>query len=174
MPRVKAGLPIMTIAAPVKPSRLLQRASMLILPVAACAGMALLWASATQRSMWIDEWFTYTSSRQSTLSGVLAQVMSTERQPPLDWVLVHLWMGLGGVNELWVRTFSILWVLISAALLYLITVRLRSPATARLAAALLLLSPLVIMYGPMIRYYSFAMATVLACTLAYLHYLQSP
>src|SRR4051812_31816201 len=104
-------MPIITITAPVRPLRLRRRASTLILPVAACAGMAFLWASATQRSMGIDEWFTYTSSRQSTLSGVLAQVMSTERQPPLDWVLVHLWMGLGGVNELWLRTFSILWVL---------------------------------------------------------------
>src|SRR2546430_1390396 len=107
MLREKAGPPIMTVTAPYKPLRLRQRASMLILPVAACAGMALLWASATQRSMWIDEWFTYTDSRQSTLSGVLAQVMSTERQPPLHYVLVRLWMGLGGVNELWLRTFSI-------------------------------------------------------------------
>ncbi|HWZ60413.1 MAG TPA: hypothetical protein VNW46_15645 [Gemmatimonadaceae bacterium] len=64
--------------------------TLLLLAVAALAN----WNSA-HKSLWTDEAYTLTTVGHS-LAGTLSQSLHFELQPPVYFVLLHLWMALGG------------------------------------------------------------------------------
>jgi 4-amino-4-deoxy-L-arabinose transferase-like glycosyltransferase len=116
-----------------------------------------------QQSMWIDEWFT----QERAVGGwavLMADVIATERRPPLHFALVKFWVQLTGETEYAMRLLSIAAVLVSSALVYALGRRLLGKAAATWALWLLALSPFWLLYGRMIRAYSLTMALALLLT----------
>lgn len=116
-----------------------------------------------QQSMWIDEWFTQARATDNW-EVLIANVIASERRPPLHYVLVKLWIQLAGETEYAMRLLSIAAVLVSGALLYALGRRLLGKTAATWALWLVALSPFWLLYGRMIRAYSLTMALALLLT----------
>ncbi len=121
----------------------------------------LLWLGFTLRiwglnaqSLWRDE---VDSLRFATMSlaDYLAQFSLSGQNGPLYFLLLRGWIALSGSQAAFSLRFgSVLWGVLSVALLYALMRRLRGPATARRAALLLALSPYAIWYAQEVRMYT--------------------
>lgn len=128
------------------------------------ANWALLLAGLAQQSLWVDEWYTRYSLRQPW-AGLLPSIEAIERRPPFYYALLKLWSEVAGGEELALRLWSVVMVVLAVALLYALGVRLFDRRTALVAAWLLALSPFWLLYGRMIRSYSLTMLLALLATL---------
>lgn len=124
---------------------------------------ALALTALARQSMWIDEWFTQARAADGW-DVLLADVVATERRPPLYFVLVWLWAQLAGHEEYAMRLLSIGAVLVTCALIYVLARRLLGARGALWALWLLALSPFWLLYGRMIRAYSLTMCLALLVT----------
>src|SRR5207245_2290261 len=103
---------------------------------------------------------------------VVSFVAQSERRPPLYFILLWLWSGLAGTQEFALRYFSLWFTTLTVPLTYALARQLRNffpglpPAWPKYALLLSALSPVLALYGVMLRYY--ALVICLATLLLYL------
>jgi len=107
-------------------------------------------AAAVQKSYWEDEAFTATVA-QYDLSIIPEK---THIHPPLYFLSAALWGRVFGFQELDLRSLSIVFVLLSIFLAYLLGRELFDENAGLISALLLAFSPLYLTYGHNARYYS--------------------
>ncbi|MEI6503015.1 MAG: hypothetical protein WCP21_18555, partial [Armatimonadota bacterium] len=126
------------------------------------------------RALWTDEGYSLSAG------GPLPHaVFGDASHPPGYPLLLHYWLHLApqaawgrwhgvSASDGWLRAFSVPWALLTWWLGWLIASRLGLKREGVLAAWLMALSPLVLTYFRLGRYYSMAAALTMLCLLALL------
>ncbi len=119
------------------------------------------------KSLWTDELFTAEWALLS-LKGVI-QHTAADYHPPLYFLLVNSWTNWAGHTDFALRWPSVASAWLSVAVLYRLGRDWGGRGVGRLSAALWGISPLLILYGRMARYYSLAALLGLfsTCALCY-------
>lgn len=125
---------------------------------------ALQFADLGGKSLWDDEVTTVTIARNDSVEDVYTAYRASERQPPLHYLLLHGWTRLAGSSDWAVRVPSALFSIASVLLLGWIGVRVAGRRVGLLAAYLLAISPSLLLFGTMARYYAQALFLVLLST----------
>jgi Dolichyl-phosphate-mannose-protein mannosyltransferase len=126
------------------------------------------------KSLWDDEATTVTIANKGSLGEVYAAYRSSERQPPLHYFVLHGWTRIAGTSDWAVRIPSALFSVASVLLIAWLGWRVASRRVGLLAAYLLAISPFLVLFGPMARYYSMALFLVLLSTTLLLEALLRP
>jgi len=115
---------------------------------------ALLFFDLGAKSMWIDEYTSVEIAARPSLSAVTQGVLEGfQRQPPGYFWLLHLWIRLVGTEDGAVRVLSA-WMGLGAVLLTFVLGRQLDQPDAGIAASYLLaISPTLVLYARMARYY---------------------
>lgn len=100
---------------------------------------------------WFDETFTLWTVRAGLPS--MFRLLALDTHPPLHSLLVWGWRAIGGENELWLKSLSIIFGLGTIAALYGFTRELFGARTALLAAALLALHRTAVYFSQEARSY---------------------
>lgn len=107
---------------------------------------------ATRVPLWFDETYTLWIARLG-LPGMLP-ALGADIHPPLHFVLVWLWRGLGGESEVWLRTLSVLFGVATVAVTWGLTRDTFGRGAALLAALLLTLHRTHIHMSQEVRMYA--------------------
>ena len=116
------------------------------------------------KSLWDDEVTTVTIANGDSVDDVYTAYRASERQPPLHYFLLHAWTRLAGTSDWAVRVPSALFSIASVVVLAWIGARVASRRVGLLAAYLLAISPCLLLFGSMARYYAQALFLVLLST----------
>lgn len=129
-----------------------------LLPFAAIVALALALqlADLGARSLWFDEIYTVRIAGAPTLDELWASYRESERQPPLHYLLLRAWMSIAGSGDAAVRVPFAVLAAGSVGLVAWLGLRLLGRRAALYAAFLLAISPALLMFGRMARYYSLA------------------
>lgn len=133
-------------------------------------GLALRLCLLGRQSVWYDEAFSLTVSRLP-LGEMTAKLIEDFVHPPLHYYLLHFWMKLVGFGAYQARLLSAVFGTLAIGLIYLLARYLFEQRTALLAALLLAVSQLGVMYSQEARPYAqvlfFALGAVylFACAL---------
>lgn len=111
---------------------------------------AILWLG--DKSFWMDEVYSVLFSHGS-LEALFTQAAS-DVHPPFYFLLLHLWIKIFGESEFWVRFLSLIPFAFSLFVLYKIGQELFNEKVGLLGTLLCALSPVIILYSRMARYYS--------------------
>ncbi len=113
---------------------------------------------ALDRTLWLDEFVSYsqllvTGSWRERL-GVMAR--SPDVTPPGYYLLLEAWLALVGGNRsaLWLRLFSLAWVLVGLAAMHLLLRRWVSPVAAAAGVLAIWANPLALQYAFELRAYA--------------------
>ncbi len=107
------------------------------------------------RALWTDEEFSLAAR------APLGQAaFGDASHPPLYPVLLHFWLQ-AGTSDAWLRAFSVPWALLAWWLGWLVATRLGLKCEGVMAAWLMALSPLVMTYFRMGRYFAFTAAVTM-------------
>jgi uncharacterized membrane protein len=153
------------------PSKSMNRNSKIQLSVIVLISIILLTISAMKLSFWEDETYTATQS-QKPVAELLASTHS-DVHPVLPLLVASFWGGLFGYDEMGLRSLSILLSGLNLLLTFLLARDLFDASTAILAAAILSISPLFIMFGHQARYYAMMMFGTLVLVLLLRYYLRT-
>ena len=137
-----------------------------LLPFAAIVALAcgLQLADLGARSLWFDEIYTVRIAGEPTLDEMWASYRESERQPPLHYLLLRGWIAIAGSGDAAVRVPFALLAAASVGLVAWLALRLLGRRAALYAAFLLAISPALLMFGRMARYYSLAVFLTLLST----------
>nr|MBC7244578.1 glycosyltransferase family 39 protein [Chloroflexota bacterium] len=114
----------------------------------------LLFFNLGAKSMWIDEYNNVDIASAPDLGAVTQAVLrGFQRQPPLYFWLLHLWIRIAGTGDATVRVPSALMGLASVLLLFLLARQFNRSEAGLIAAYLLAISPTFVLYARMARYY---------------------
>jgi uncharacterized membrane protein len=138
------------------------------LPILILVSAGLLLLAASQKSYWYDE--AYTAAAIGRGLQALPQAVAEDVHPPLLLFLLGAWGSFFGVEELGLRSLSILLAVLAILLTYGLARRLLDERTALAAAAVLGLSPLWIMFAHNARYYALSACLALIVVLAMLRH----
>ncbi|MFT5197464.1 MAG: mannosyltransferase [Planctomycetota bacterium] len=116
-------------------------------------------------SVWFDELFT--SNLRIGEPIILAKTLANDIHPPLYFLFMHVWNGIFGDGEIWLRLPALIAGLMSIVLLYRIAEFWTNPKIAWVAAALLAVSPVHIWYSQEGRPYSVNLCLMLLTLLAF-------
>ncbi len=128
--------------------------SRLVVGAAFVIFVALVSVNLAGREFWLDEAITVGHIAAPT------KIYEAFHPPGYYWLLLH-WKAIFGGSDLALRGFSVPWALAAFAFVYLLARRLLRPPADLLALALFVLSPLVILYLRMARYFTMTMAVSL-------------
>ncbi len=145
--------------------------SRLLILLVLLAALVLQFAGAAQKSYWEDEAWTATQALKSPAEIALAT--ARDRHPPLYFLVTGAWGKIFGVEEVGLRSLSIIFTLASLGLAYWLARRVAGQGAALAALALLAFSPLLLTYGHTARYYSLTMLLGLGLVSAFLKYLET-
>ncbi len=129
------------------------------------------------QNIWWDEGYSVYVTRHAI--GDLTAVAAADTHPPLYYWILHAWMGLGGQSELALRFPSVIFGVLTVALVYRLGRSLAASAgqypipntlTSTLAALLLAISRFHIWWSQEIRMYSLATMWAAASMLALLDF----
>lgn len=129
------------------------RIKLMLVAILACAG-ALQFVALGDKSLWRDEVIAVEIAAQPTLSEVMDEFRVTENQPPFYYLLLHFWILAYGREDAVVRLPSAIFSLGSVAAFYFLARRLTDERTSLLATFLLAVSPFLVLFGRMARYFS--------------------
>ena len=104
------------------------------------------------QSIWVDEGISLhlvTSSLPEMLASLAGEV-----HPPLYFLLLKVWVALAGASVFSTRFFSVLASILQVVAVYAVARRWLGRSTARIAAFLVALSPLSVIYAQEIRGYA--------------------
>jgi hypothetical protein len=125
-------------------------------------------------AVWDDELSTYGTVARPV--GRIIRGLQRDVHPPLYFVLLHGWAQLRlpwqGIAAL--RAFSALWALVATLLLDRLWTRKWKPWRRWLALSLFALSPCLLLYGRMARYYTMQMALALLAASLLWRWLRHP
>lgn len=120
------------------------------------------------RALWTDEVFSLQAGLQP-----LNVSLADASHPPAYYFLLHYWLRWGN-SDAWLRMFSLPWALLAWVLTWLIAGELNLRREGVVAAWLMALSPLVLLYFRLGRYYSLAAAVTLLAIYALIRLLRRP
>ena len=109
--------------------------------------------------LWIDELFSVQDSQQS-----LFEVYKENQLRPLYYLLLSGWRVFGS-SDVWLRSLSVIFAIISVFLIYRLGCRLLGKAEGLIAALLLMSSPLFVNHAQEVRMYVLSLCLGLAGTL---------
>ena len=125
-----------------------------VLAVAIAAAAALRFWRLSAQSLWYDEWLT-SSAVSGGVRQILRHVENREGIAPTYFLLMHGWVRLFGAGETALRSVSALAGTATVAVAYAIARELGlRRATARVAAFLVAVSPMLVWYSQEARPYS--------------------
>jgi uncharacterized membrane protein len=145
-----------------------RRQTQLLLCLAAGVFVCLLLWHLGQRELWTDEAFSL-----GVALGNPEHAVSDASHPPGYYLLLRAWMRAGH-SDFWLRGFSIPWALLVWWLGWLIAGELNLRREGRLAAVLMAVSPLLLLYFRLGRYYSLAATASCCCILFILRTVRQP
>ncbi|HHL39866.1 MAG TPA: hypothetical protein ENJ37_05120 [Deltaproteobacteria bacterium] len=146
-----------------------EREPPLAVAVVAAASMlcaVLILRDLPARSLWTDE-FTSIDVASLPLREIAAWAAG-DVHPPLYYVLLHFWRELAGAGETAARIFSVLPAAATVPLVYLSARHVAGWRVGLLTAVMLAVSPLLVLRGGMVRWYTLALALSWASILFFL------
>jgi len=128
-------------------------------PMAAVLGASglVMFASAQSRDFWGDEVIAIYTAKQVGLNQVLESMAGLVLHPPLYNYVLHFWMALAGESETVVRLPSILFEVLSILVVFRIGSFVLDRRFGLFLAAMTALSPFLILFGSMARWYSLSL-----------------
>lgn len=105
------------------------------------------------KSFWFDEAFSYFVSEKPLPDLITAT--AADNHPPLYYILLHCWLNLGS-SEVILRTFSLIFGVLTIPLIYLTGKKLHSEKVGLISTAIISLAPLQVYYSQETRMYSLA------------------
>jgi mannosyltransferase len=127
------------------------------------------------RGVWFDEIIYLNLERQSPSAILNAlSVTFSDHHPPAYHFLAHAWIQIMGDTDFAIRLLSVLLGILSLALLYQIGKTLGGASLGRVAALLLAVSPLAILFTRLARYYALTTTLGLLSTWLFLQLCQRP
>lgn len=123
-------------------------------------------------SLWLDEMMSLDVARASW-PDFARFFVSMPEQHPVYYLLLKPWLVFG-TTEVALRAFSVVFAVGSLWLLYQLTLELLDGTTARVASALLAVSPFAIYYGQEARMYALELFLTLLSTLCLVRWLAAP
>ncbi len=116
-------------------------------------------------SVWFDELFT--SDLRIGEPIILAKTLANDIHPPLYFLFMHVWNGIFGDGEIWLRLPALIAGLLSIVLVFRTAEYWSSPRIAWVAATLMAVSPVHIWYSQEGRPYSVNLFLMLLTLLAF-------
>ncbi len=113
-----------------------------------------------KQPLWSDEALSVWMGRHN-IADIIRLTIRLDQSPPLYYILLHLWMQIGGSGEAWVRSLSALFGIITILAIYFLAKTLSGPLAGLLAALALALSPFNVQFGQETRTYS--LLALVAC-----------
>ena len=107
-----------------------------------------------KESLWMDEAFSVHHAQEKDLLSLLTFVSTTEAAPPGHYLLLHYWIALFGSSEFSLRFPSVLFGVLSLALLFKIVKMVFSTKIALLSVFFMSVSMIEILYSQEARLYS--------------------
>ncbi len=104
------------------------------------------------KDLWLDEANTVIMSQQ-TLPDLIGK-LQVDSSPPLYYTLLHFWMNIFGDSEIALRSLSALFGLLLTAAVFVAGRRLFSSQAGLIAALLMAVSPIQVLYSQQARMYS--------------------
>ena len=128
-----------------------------LIVVTILVGAMLRVTNLTYHSIWFDEavsirWATSSAPRIIEVGMTLVE----DRLPPLYYLLLKGWVGLGGLSEFSLRYLSVVFGVLLIAVVYALGSRLFNRRAGLLAALLIALNPFLIWYSQEARMYALA------------------
>lgn len=141
-------------------NRVFSRSTILVIAII-CFSIILQIAAAYQKSLWGDEVFTVNYAQ---MDAVHLREALPPHQQPLYYDMVRFWGELAGFGKLPMRLLSVLFVAITLIFTYLLSKDIFGKPVAIISTAILGLSPLFLLHGHNVRYYSLiaALAVIMA------------
>jgi len=124
-------------------------------------GLALGLYGLSAKSYWDDEYLSLVHARSLGDVRHVLSLQAGNAHPPLYFLLLRLWLAVGGEGESWTRLLSVLLGLPAVVFVFLIGKRLADERTGLLAAGLYTIMPLMLIYDRELRMYSLFVS--LAC-----------
>lgn len=134
-----------------------------LIAILAIAALLQFW-TLDAKSLWEDELGTIRIAVQPDFSSLVAAFQASERQPPLHYLVMQQWVRAFGSGDVAVRVPSAIFAVGSVAVTAWLGWRIAGRNVALISAYLLALSPFVVLYGRMARYYSLALLTAIVST----------
>jgi hypothetical protein len=106
----------------------------------------------SERSIWLDEAITAQVS-QSGIIGIILNRAQTGIHPPFYFILIYFWTRIFGCSETSLRSFSLIFGVLSIPLLYKLVNKICDRATAIISSLLFSLSPFLIYFSQEARMY---------------------
>jgi uncharacterized membrane protein len=106
-----------------------------------------------EHSLWVDELFSIRYARLSPWA-LLADVAANDNHPPLYYLLLHVWVLLFGESEFAVRSLSVIFGVLTVAVVYRFGTALYDERTGVLAAFVLAIASFSIYWSQEARMYS--------------------
>ena len=126
------------------------------------------------RSLWLDEAWVANSILAPSLSGMFYYPGWLQTTPPLFLLLARAGLRITGPSNAAFRVVPLLFAILAAAGVLLVSRRLLRPGVAALATAIVVLNPTAIEYAGTLKPYSGEMAASAFLLLACFAYLQKP
>lgn len=137
-----------------------------ILPALIVALAAVLqFADLGDKSLWIDEVATVDIATEADLGAFFDAYERTERQPPLHHLMLFGWVQLAGKSDAALRVPSAAFAVGSVALAFWLGRLLAGRRLGLTIAYLFAISPFLLLYGRMARYFSTALFFALLSTI---------
>jgi uncharacterized membrane protein len=108
----------------------------------------------TNQSLWLDEATSVLTAKNLTSSQILTIFSPNDFHPPFYYLLLHLWVSIGGSGEFWARSLSSLCILLTGVVVYKIGQIIVGQKWAIVSAALFSTGPLVFYYAGEARMYA--------------------
>lgn len=125
-----------------------------IIALAGILGLAFLvrYVTMIDQGLWYDELQSVTHA-SLPIPDLLTSIRLFDPHPPLYYVLLHFWLKLG-TSDLWIKSSSVLVLLLAIFSLYIIAKKYYNTRTAILASLLFAISPYAVNYGTEARNYA--------------------
>ncbi len=114
--------------------------------------MILNTANILTQSLWRDEAFSALLSIKNF--GEIISITAKDFSPPLYYFLLHFWIKIFDFGEVALRSFSLLFLILTAAANYFLAKKLFSKKAGHLAFLLILLNPFLFYYSFEARFYT--------------------
>lgn len=124
-----------------------------------------------KQSLWLDEYTSIQVAEQS-LKKIITGKAFDNHTPPFYYVLLHFWIKLGK-NEFILRSFSVIFGVISACLIYFLGRMLFDRKIAILSAFLTIISPFHIYYMQEGRMYTLFLALSIATVICFIKIIET-
>ncbi|PJF20885.1 MAG: hypothetical protein CUN56_13910, partial [Phototrophicales bacterium] len=136
-------------------------------------GFGLLLNGLTALDLWVDEGWSVAATAGDTPISV-TQMVAEDVHPPLYFYALYIWRSVTGHTIFAMRYYSVLMIIVCAAVIYRLGKKLQSDLTGALAAVLYILHDLVRVLGQEIRQYPQAQLLTALLVWAYLSWWEKP